>query len=421
MSGQTECSVCLSEFVEPHMLNCGHTFCLRCIQSVRAHSPSDASCPQCRRIISTWIPNYALINDGHDGEEQSVSDTMHINGKKKFAIHDNSGSMKYNRDASILKFHHDGTIQSCNSKYRFEEANQRMEMIVSQTIEDGEEITVYLLNPISNNEDYEYLEDVDYVTIYPENYEEKKPILQRLLNSNNIYGRTPLGARLRKITQNINNIIKSQNNRNLGKWTIIINTDGEPDYRREFESELKTLIRSVPCILVFNLITDEEHIVQYYNDLDVNLNKGLEEMTPVVDILDDFVSEAKEVRGANPWLVYSYSIHKRRMAGTDHMVYDMMDEDGLSLFYANILIKLILKRNDIPDIDDASYFPFLDELAKQNIEYDILSNKMVPFINVNALRRKYIYEKMIIEIKKNYVMILSILVVLFILLLPLCI
>jgi arabinogalactan endo-1,4-beta-galactosidase len=109
------------------------------------------------------------------------------------------------------------------------------------------------------------------------------------------------------------------------------------------------------------------------------------------------------------------------MAGTDHMVYDMMDEEGLSLFYANILIKLILKRNDIPDIDDASYFPFLDELAKQNIEYDILSNKMVPFINVNALRRKYIYEKMIIEIKKNYVMILSILVVLFILLLPLCI
>ena len=68
-------------------------------------------------------------------------------------------------------------------------------------------------------------------------------------------------------------------------------------------------------------------LIQYYNDLDVNLNKGLEEMTPVVDILDDFVSEAKEVRGANPWLVYSYSIHKRRMAGTDHMVYDMMDEE----------------------------------------------------------------------------------------------
>ena len=74
------------------------------------------------------------------------------------------------------------------------------------------------------------------------------------------------------------------------------------------------------------------------------------------------------------------------MAGTDHMVYDMMDEEGLSLFYANILIKLILKRNDIPDIDDASYFPFLDELAKQNIEYDILSNKMVHIYKCKCIR-----------------------------------
>ena len=80
------------------------------------------------------------------------------------------------------------------------------------------------------------------------------------------------------------------------KYTIIFNTDGEPyngwnsNEKFHFERELKQLISSVPCDLIFNIITDEEKVVEYYNDLDINLNKGNTEMTPVVDVIDDLKS-----------------------------------------------------------------------------------------------------------------------------------
>ena len=54
-------------------------------------------------------------------------------------------------------------------------------------------------------------------------------------------------------------------------------------------------------------------------DLDKNLNKGLEEMTPIRDVLDDFKSEALEVYKTNPWLVYSIDIHKKRVFGAKNI------------------------------------------------------------------------------------------------------
>lgn len=395
------CPICLETFENPQILNCGHSYCLRCIESLKQHSPLTASCPECRQRILRYTPNYSLNSENNyqDINNNITQNEMNLNKKNKFVIHDNSGSMR-TQDASLLYFHSDGKIESKNYCYRYQEANQRTNFIVQQTIEENGEVTIYLLNPIS--EDDKYIDGEDYVTINKQNYNKKKHILEKILNPSNIYGMTPLA----KVTRKIKNEIINNKNKKI-KHTIIFNTDGEPNNgwhsneKHQFEIELKQLISKVPCELIFNIITDEEKVVEYYNDLDINLNKGMEEITPIVDILDDFKSESIEVHRVNPWLTYSIDIHKKRISGGNHITFDMIDEGTMDMFYTNIFIKIILDRNDIPDVDDPNYFSFLENIVKDNKVYDITQNDFKPIVNINALKIKYYYEKTIKNFSKQ--------------------
>ncbi|XP_054832452.1 nuclear factor 7, brain-like [Eublepharis macularius] len=42
------CPICLALFQEPHMLACGHNFCLACLQSVVPGGQEAGTCPECR-------------------------------------------------------------------------------------------------------------------------------------------------------------------------------------------------------------------------------------------------------------------------------------------------------------------------------------------------------------------------------------
>ena len=100
------------------------------------------------------------------------------------------------------------------------------------------------------------------------------------------------------------------------------------------------------------LCTDEEKVVEFYNDLDGQLELSME-------VLDDFIAEASEVHEHNPWLNYALvgsasilrtislllkafalealtigvclhrvfkPIHRLREMGYHHRIFDMMDE-----------------------------------------------------------------------------------------------
>ncbi|KAL8213032.1 UNVERIFIED_CONTAM: hypothetical protein K2H54_060303 [Gekko kuhli] len=42
------CPICLALFQEPHMLGCGHNFCLACVRSAVPAGQEEATCPECR-------------------------------------------------------------------------------------------------------------------------------------------------------------------------------------------------------------------------------------------------------------------------------------------------------------------------------------------------------------------------------------
>ncbi len=108
---------------------------------------------------------------------------------------------------------------------------------------------------------------------------------------------------------------------------IILATDGLPTdsngfggeaIQRQFVEALRAL-EGLPVWVVIRLCTDEKQVVEFYNNLDTHLELSLE-------VLDDFLEEAKGVHEHNPWLNYALQLHRLREMGYHHRVFDMMDE-----------------------------------------------------------------------------------------------
>jgi hypothetical protein len=65
---------------------------------------------------------------------------------------------------------------------------------------------------------------------------------------------------------------------------------------------------ALPVCLVVRLCTDEAAVVEHWNGSD-------DRKQDRVDVLDDFVSECREVYEKNPWLIYGLPPHCVRESG----------------------------------------------------------------------------------------------------------
>lgn len=131
---------------------------------------------------------------------------------------------------------------------------------------------------------------------------------------------------------------------------IVLATDGLPtddrgyggkDIQEQFVQALRGL-EGLPVWLVIRLCTDEEAVVNFYNDLDTQLELSLE-------VLDDFLEEANEVYGHNPWLNYALPLHRLREMGYQHRSFDMLDERAFTLGELREFCGLLLGNGNVTD------------------------------------------------------------------------
>ena len=139
-------------------------------------------------------------------------------------------------------------------------------------------------------------------------------------------GVTPLVEHILEIQQNVAELAPKLRADGC-KVVVVLATDGLPtddrgyggrDIQQQFVQALRGL-EGLPVWLVIRLCTDEEAVVNFYNELDNQLELSLE-------VLDDFLEEANEIHEHNPWLNYALPIHRLREMGYQHRCFDMMDE-----------------------------------------------------------------------------------------------
>ena len=149
-------------------------------------------------------------------------------------------------------------------------------------------------------------------------------------------GGTPLCRHIREVVAQI--LTAEPELRACGqKACVIIATDGEASDGNIAEA-LRPL-RALPVWVVLRLCTDEERIVEYWNNIDYELELDM-------DVLDDFSGEAEETHKVNPWLTYGEPIQRLREFGIVIKELDLLDERKLSLDEVRRVAKIMYVPSD---------------------------------------------------------------------------
>ena len=162
-------------------------------------------------------------------------------------------------------------------------------------------------------------------------------------------GVTPLIRHVEEIRQSVMEMAP-QLRADGSKVVVILATDGLPTddqgyggsaIQQQFLQALRGL-EGLPVWLVVRLCTDEDAVVNFYNDLDSQLELSME-------VLDDFIGEAQEVHEKNPWLNYALPLHRLREMGYQNRVFDMMDERLFTHEELRDFCGLLFKADELPD------------------------------------------------------------------------
>mmetsp|Transcript_14592 Transcript_14592/g.21545 ORF Transcript_14592/g.21545 Transcript_14592/m.21545 type:complete len:401 (-) Transcript_14592:529-1731(-) len=208
-------------------------------------------------------------------------------------------------------------------------------------------------------------------------------------------GVTPLTQHIIDIQQSVREMAP-QLKQDGKRVAIILATDGLPTnaegYGGEYESNLfvQSLrsLEGLPVWVVIRLCTDEDDVVDFYNDLDEQLELSIE-------VLDDFIGEANEVYKHNSWLNYALPLHRCREFGFHDRVFDMLDERTLTKGELRDFCVFLFGMDNFDGVSDPSinWKKFMEEidalLQKEDKQWNPMKKKVTPWINMKQLDKIY--------------------------------
>lgn len=208
-------------------------------------------------------------------------------------------------------------------------------------------------------------------------------------------GVTPLAHHVKEIREEVCNLAPSllQQGR---KVAIILATDGLPtneygisgiNANNEFTAALRSL-EGLPVWIVIRLCTDEDRVVDFYNSIDAQLEVSIE-------VLDDYVGEAKEVYAVNPWLNYTLPTHRMREMGIQNKLFDLLDERRFTLSEVNDFCLMLFGSREFdnvpdPEVDFKGFIKKLSHIVdKHRVQWNPVSMKPKQLVDVKKIASIY--------------------------------
>jgi len=383
---------------------CKHNICKICSTQIMN---STRKCPFCRGRITKTSKNLMFrqkaVNQVNNPPTLSQQDRLQylligrtkrkrkelIKDKCRYAVYiiDNSSSMSYYNDGKVFLTNHNGIIEKTDNISRWDEAIHKTTLIASYNIKRGMCAVYYLLNPKDTNM---YIPNIDFVVIDPFETKpiisQKKQILANMLNPNNVRGSTPLD----KITSHLEASLQDHLNNGGDTYPICYNiiTDGVPNDKAAFERNLISISNSYNIFLTINLCTNDEYIVNYFNELDKNIGTEI----CGCDVIDDLEAEQEEIlKVGNNIINYCNEIHIVRMAGCYSIVSDLLDEVELGVHYTIKLCNELLSLKNPPKWRNIN--EYMEAVKNSNYDiYDFRNRSIRPIINEDKLRRMIYYQ-----------------------------
>ncbi len=134
-----------------------------------------------------------------------------------------------------------------------------------------------------------------------------------------------------------------------------------------------------PVHIVLRLLTDEERVVQFYGHMS-RQNSNLQ-------VLDDYLTECKQVQKYNPWFHYGYPLHLCREQGIQIPILEALSKRTLSGTEPLEAVMIIF--NQIQPHDHISYIHFRKQVEAWNKEAGVswspVKKRVVPWIDMKKL------------------------------------
>lgn len=225
------------------------------------------------------------------------------------------------------------------------------------------------------------------------------------------------GGQLRHLREIINSCLETP----LGllkekSMAIIYVTDRVPVDDNGQEGEVITnrfiealgRLKGFPVWVVIRLSTDEQRVVDFYNDIDEKMNfvtveSGID-APPLgthinLDVMDDYISEAENVHEHNPWLNYAYPLHLCKESAVKFPVFDVLNDRPLQMQELADFCNLLFDRNQtawalqpLPN-PETHYSDFRSEVLELNRRngtlYNPIKRRILPWIDMGQLDRIY--------------------------------